>query len=1151
MVHYVDVHLPWSWSHLGTGNATSEHAEHAPQGPRPLCACCLPRMLHPAPPVAFRISGLASLRKHLQHPLATTIPPFRFDNKPSAAILAYSATVPLSAPPLHPLGRASPASSAGAGAANAGAAASAGAGADEGAPAPSLAQQYRWKAESAPVVAAEAMMLEWLAEPRVSLLLDLQEVRRQLADLMDINDIAAAREEAFAEGGGASAAAEPLLQRAAGGASAAEGISDAAPYPHSLWWCCWQCSKCWTRYRLSVSIAAFLVLVAKFPRFVTLWRAHIRSATVAFPWLPHQFGAGRQEEGDCLASVLVQVLGVKGKEQLQSGFAAHMLPLLPGGRDAHGQAGGGGEVRGSGRGGRDEWRKGLGGVEWEEYVQRVGVIATQGGLPGEGYRCPLFARSAALIFTDCAASRHKERVEDAAVEEARNRLATGERGGEESGVQEDRGKRGRDSGVPTASPGSTGARTKGYNTASGTGARLVLVNSNAVVGLFTYRVTCLLRWVRLYGFRVNPDEFCECFYRKKPGVALPHPIHDLPNLLQRFGAVPRSPAATGLEGAATTGWEEFPEGGREAVAAHENNPGTFMGMKTLLVGAFEDDEKDREEMKKEYNVRELTLAHPVATSPSHPVATSPLHPVATSPLHPVATSPSHPVATSPSHPVAATPSHPVAATPSHPVAATPSHPVAATPSHPVAATPSHPVAATPSHPVAATPSHPVAATPSHPVAATPLHPVAATPSHHNPGAGSTPQGPSSSAPFFATLGHRLEEFLRRFAPARLAREGRSGPLARAITSWIGRLDLDGRTWSALALGPFAPGRVKPILRSRFQADLVIELLATKVLPVPACTCCQRCIGTYYLAVKLTALVASFAYRPTSMLLHCILWLFPPRSARFRSFLDTLGVPPVPAVDWAGQAKDLGWQQTGVEGEEWRIWEEVDSWRTAAANAWPAVEAQGTAAALLSGAGRRAGVRAGGVDGEELEECCVGMRNAMKGNLAVAAERTQAAVSMVSAAGEAGGSSANGGRGNWGGSGDWRMGKALASYLEPWPGGVNPLACLREMLLGETNYCPQAQVDAVAAAGAAAAAAAVVSAAAAPSERGGTESHRGKGGPRGCAWVRCDRVEGEGVQLKACARCGKAAYCNRECQKAHWPSHKLTCQPKGKEKAEDK
>ncbi|CAI5536200.1 unnamed protein product [Closterium sp. Naga37s-1] len=612
-------------------------------------------MLRPAPPVAFHIPDLASLHKHLQHPLLPTMPPF--GTKRTAPILANSATVPLSAPPLRPPGRAACArSTAGAGAAGAAASASEGAG-ETAAAAPSLAQQYQWKADAAPVLAAEAMVPEWLAEPRVSLLLDLQKVWRQLADIMQINKIAAARAEASGTRGAApmlhpkASAAAPMQHRAGGslcsataepaaraeaiaGRGATSAATDATPYPCPLWWCCWQCSGCWARYRLSVSTASFLVLVTKFPRFVTLWRTHIRSAAVTFSSLAMQLGARRQEQGECLASVLLQVMGVKGKEQLETGFAAHLLPLLSGGRGAHGQAGGGGECRGNGGG---------------------------------------------------------------------------------------------------------------------------------------------------------------------------------------------------------------------------------------------------------------------------------------------------------------------------------------------------------------------------------------------------------CAPFFPTLGHRVEEFLRRFAPARLAREGRNRPLAWATTTWIGRLGLGDRSWTSLALGEFAPGRMEPILRSRIQVDVFREMLAGRILPVPACTHCQHCIGTYYRAVKLTALVTSFAYRPSSAVLRCLLSLFPPHSARFRSFLDALGVPHVPAVvpdslvgpllegvveenrlqllflgtqliakgdfleeilepvgqDWVGQGEEeLGRRRTGEEGEEWRMWEEVDGWRTAAAHAWPAMEARGAAAALLSGAGRRAG----GVDGEELEECCAGMRHAMRGNAAIASER---------------------------------------------------------------------------------------------------------------------------------------------------------------------
>ncbi|CAI7795106.1 unnamed protein product [Closterium sp. NIES-54] len=305
------------------------------------------------------------------------------------------------------------------------------------------------------------------------------------------------------------------------------------------------------------------------------------------------------------------------------------------------------------------------------------------------------------------------------------------------------------------------------------------------------------------------------------------------------------------------------------------------------------------------------------------------------------------------------------------------------------------------------------------------------------------------------------------------------------------------------------------------------MLTGRILPVPACTRCQHCIGTYYRAVKLTALVTSFAYRPSSALLRCLLSLFLPRSACFRSFLDALGVPHVPAVvpdslvgpllEGVGE-EELVRRRTGEEGEEWRMWEEVDGWCTAAVHAWPAVEAWGAAAALLSGAGRRAG----GVDGEELEECCAGMRHAMWGNVAIASERRQALKSMVAAAGDAGASGANEGWGNGeaggGGSGEGRRGKPVASYQEPWLGGGESSGVFEGDAAGGDQLPPP-----------------------------------GSGGCRYCRRRCCccsSWVEGEGLQLKVCARCGKAAYCSRECQKAHWPSRKLMCLPKGKEKADE-
>ncbi|CAI7911188.1 unnamed protein product, partial [Closterium sp. NIES-54] len=39
---------------------------------------------------------------------------------------------------------------------------------------------------------------------------------------------------------------------------------------------------------------------------------------------------------------------------------------------------------------------------------------------------------------------------------------------------------------------------------------------------------------------------------------------------------------------------------------------------------------------------------------------------------------------------------------------------------------------------------------------------------------------------------------------------------------------------------------------------------------------------------------------------------------------------------------------------------------------------------------------------------------------------------------------------------------------------------------------------------------------------------------------CEKVEGGGVKLNNCSAYGNVAYCSRECQMAHWPSHKLSC-----------
>ena len=45
---------------------------------------------------------------------------------------------------------------------------------------------------------------------------------------------------------------------------------------------------------------------------------------------------------------------------------------------------------------------------------------------------------------------------------------------------------------------------------------------------------------------------------------------------------------------------------------------------------------------------------------------------------------------------------------------------------------------------------------------------------------------------------------------------------------------------------------------------------------------------------------------------------------------------------------------------------------------------------------------------------------------------------------------------------------------------------------------------------------------------------------------CGVDEGEGVSLKACKSCMLVKYCNRNCQRNHWPKHKKPCKQRAAE-----
>ena len=55
------------------------------------------------------------------------------------------------------------------------------------------------------------------------------------------------------------------------------------------------------------------------------------------------------------------------------------------------------------------------------------------------------------------------------------------------------------------------------------------------------------------------------------------------------------------------------------------------------------------------------------------------------------------------------------------------------------------------------------------------------------------------------------------------------------------------------------------------------------------------------------------------------------------------------------------------------------------------------------------------------------------------------------------------------------------------------------------------------------------------------SRRGAALPSGCT-AGCGASGGAATKLRLCSRCKMARYCSVECQRRHWPTHKLACRP---------
>ncbi|CAI5496551.1 unnamed protein product [Closterium sp. Naga37s-1] len=416
---------------------------------------------------------------------------------------------------------------------------------------------------------------------------------------------------------------------------------------------------------------------------------------------------------------------------------------------------------------------------------------------------------------------------------------------------------------------------------------------------------------------------------------------------------------------------------------------------------------------------------------------------------------------------------------------------------------------------------------------------------------------------------------------------------------------------ALAASVAPQNKKIPIVRCSADAEFLVEFAGYMVLP-PSCSHCSKYITTFTYYLPALTLIATFAYQPASALFNRFVSVFPPHSPEFNDLLASLRMEPLPTdvpallnlhvvreraeqlpvfflllveLRWpkavlqieelkgvgrdeesgeeSGEGCGRGRKATGKRGEKsgrrggqrdgggelvgefGEVWEEVRSWCLAAMVAWPA-------SLRLVGAG--------------LGNPCEGSKHLGEGETRWGPKMWEKAVEMryqedQEKWGGAGGGSSWSSSGNssssggswWGWSGSKGKGKKEeeVAYLKPWPGGVNLVACLREMLLGEPCYRP-ASPAATSTPAAGSTGTLLNSTVAGKSAPEGSVRQR-KTSAKDCSSARlggavcgalgCEIVEGGGVKLRSCSGCGKVAYCSRECQKAHWPFHKLTCKSK--------
>ncbi|GJP29591.1 hypothetical protein CLOM_g8176 [Closterium sp. NIES-68] len=296
----------------------------------------------------------------------------------------------------------------------------------------------------------------------------------------------------------------------------------------------------------------------------------------------------------------------------------------------------------------------------------------------------------------------------------------------------------------------------------------------------------------------------------------------------------------------------------------------------------------------------------------------------------------------------------------------------------------------------------------------------------------------------------------------------------------GHVGGQGRFKKAFTRGArLPPNEFRPVVRCKADADFLVEFACVLIKP-PACGACSKCVTIFISHLPFITLIANYAYRPATVLLNRFLSVFPPHSDEFKRLLNRLGldaphcsvhavrerveqVPisfllslamncPKPLLQGATEGQHsprAGGRSSGPkerargrragsgdsgdggdgEGDCGDVWEDVQSWFMVAMMP-PAMGVQASLEACRGSRSREIGTLA---NEEEVIEMC----------------RWSAFPRFCEDMEREGGSASP-----WG-SRSKRKGKKadVPAYLKPWPGGVNLVACLREMLLGQPCYRP--------------------------------------------------------------------------------------------------